>query len=68
MRTFAVMASVVVLLLAGCDTKPREQPPDIIKPQRQALDKAKVVEQTIQKSDDQRREEPEKGGGGGYGY
>lgn len=40
------------LLLAACEAPP---PPDIIKPQREALEKAKGVEQTLQKEADEMR-------------
>ncbi len=47
----------VLLLVAACDSKPKEPPPDIIKSQRQAMEKAKGVEQNLQQSADQRREQ-----------
>ena len=43
-------------IVAACDSKPKDPPPDIIKSQRQAMDKAKGVEQVLQKSADERRE------------
>ena len=42
--------------LAACDSKPKE-PPDLVKSQRQALDKAKATEQILQKSADERRKQ-----------
>jgi len=50
---------VSVALIAACDSKPKNPPPDIIKSQRQALDKAKDVEKVLQKSADQRRDQAE---------
>lgn len=46
------MAGVIVLLLAACKPEP---PPDIIRPQREALDKAKALEGQMQKDADQQR-------------
>ncbi|MGH8695477.1 MAG: hypothetical protein ACREVS_03285 [Burkholderiales bacterium] len=43
--------------VAACDSKPKEPPPDIVKSQRQALDKAKAAEQILQKSADERRKQ-----------
>jgi hypothetical protein len=60
MRRCAVIALAAMVLLAGCDSTPRDPPPDVIKSQRQALDKAKEAEQTVQKPSEQRREETEK--------
>jgi outer membrane PBP1 activator LpoA protein len=50
-----LVAAVIAALIAGCDSKPREGP-DIVKTQRQAMDKAKAVEETLQRSADERRE------------
>jgi len=54
-RSFVIAAAV--LTIVGCDSKPRDPPPDIIKSQRQVMDKAKGVEQVLQKSADERREQ-----------
>ena len=43
--------------VAVCDSKPKEPPPDIVKSQRQAMDKAKAAEQILQKSADERRKQ-----------
>jgi len=53
---------LVVATLAGCDSRPKEPPPDILKGQRQSMEKAKAVEQVLQRSADERREQsdPEK--------
>jgi hypothetical protein len=55
MRTLWVVTTVVALL-AGCDSKPKE-PPDLLKTQRQAIEKAKGVEQSLQQSAGERREQ-----------
>jgi hypothetical protein len=46
-----------VLVAAGCDSKPKEPPPDIVKSQRQVMDKAKAVGDVLQKSADERRDQ-----------
>ena len=51
------MIAAAVFVVAACDSKPKDPPPDIIKSQRQAMDKAKGVEQVLQKSADERREQ-----------
>ncbi len=43
--------------VAACDSKPKDPPPDIVKSQRQAMDKAKAAEQVLQKSADERRKQ-----------
>jgi len=48
-----------LLLLAGCDTKSGSPPPDLVKSQREAMEKAKGVEQVLQRSADQRRDQEE---------
>jgi len=45
---------VVLAFVSGCDGKPKE-PPDLLKTQRQAMEKAKGVEQILQQSADERR-------------
>jgi hypothetical protein len=52
-----VLAAVFGTVLAACDGKPKEPPPDIIKSQRQVMDKAKGVGDVLQKSADDRREQ-----------
>ena len=51
---FLITAAIVAL--SGCDTKPKDPPPDIIS-QRQVMDKAKAVGDVLQKSADERREQ-----------
>jgi len=48
-----------LLLLAACDTRSGRPPPDLVKSQREVMDKAKGVEQVLQQSADQRREQEE---------
>lgn len=57
MRPWPVLIAVAIAAIAGCDSKPKEPPPDIIKSQRQMMDKAKGVEQVLQKSADERRDQ-----------
>ena len=53
MRSLRVLM-VVLAVLTGCDGKPKE-PPDVLKTQRQTMEKAKGVEQILQQSADERR-------------
>lgn len=57
MRPWPFVIAAAILAIAGCDSKPKDPPPDIIKSQRQMMDKAKGVEQVLQKSADERREQ-----------
>jgi uncharacterized lipoprotein len=52
-----VWLALAIAGLAACDSKPKEPPPDLVKSQRQALDKAKAAEQILQKSADERRKQ-----------
>ncbi len=54
-----VLILPALLLVAACDGKPREPAPDVLKSQRQMLNKAKDVEQVLQQSADRQREEVE---------
>lgn len=56
MRMRDVMLLMLLAMLAACDT-PDRQPPDLVKTQRQAMEKAKGVEQVLQQSNHQRREQ-----------
>lgn len=47
-----------VLLLSACNSG--SSPPDLVKSQREAMDKAKGVEQVLQQSSDQKREQEER--------
>jgi hypothetical protein len=55
-RSFVWLA-VAVAAVAACDSKPKEPGPDIVKSQRQAMDKAKATEKALQKSADERRKQ-----------
>ena len=59
MRWWQLPVAAAIAAVAGCDSKPKEPPPDIVKSQRQAMDKAKGVEQVLQKSVDERRDQAE---------
>lgn len=52
---------VTMLLLAACDTQSGGPPPDLIKSQREAMEKSKGVERMLQQSADQKREQEEQG-------
>ncbi len=55
-----ICLAVVMLLLAGCgDNKPQlaPPPPKLLEPRREALDKAKGVEQTVDQQAEQQRED-----------
>jgi hypothetical protein len=56
-RCGIVLAAVFGTAVAACDGKPKEPPPDIIRSQRQVMDKAKGVGDVLQKSADDRREQ-----------
>jgi hypothetical protein len=57
MRPGPFLIAAAIVAVAGCDSKPKEPPPDIIKSQRQVMDKAKGVGDVLQKSADERREQ-----------
>jgi hypothetical protein len=48
---------LTVLLLAGCDTRSSSPPPDIMKTQRETMNKAKDVGKVLQESADQERKQ-----------
>jgi hypothetical protein len=54
----AVFAALAVL--AGCDSKPKEPPPDILKAQRQPMERAKGVEQGLDEAAKKRMEEADR--------
>jgi hypothetical protein len=56
----SALAAAVFAAVAACDSKPKEPPPDIIKSQREAVDKAKGVGDVLQKSADERREQTDR--------
>ncbi len=49
---------LVGLLLAACNSG--SSPPDLVKTQREAMEKSKGVEQVLQQSADQKREQEER--------
>jgi hypothetical protein len=57
----AFLASfVAALALSGCDTKPKEPPPDVLKGQRQQMERAKGVEQGLDDAAKKRMEEADR--------
>lgn len=57
-RSFGVLLPVcVALVLTACDSGPKAQskPPQIFKEERQALDKAKGVQDTVDKQAEEQR-------------
>jgi hypothetical protein len=57
MRLWSFVIAAAIVTIGGCDSKPKEPPPDILKSQRQVMDKAKGVGDVLQKSADERREQ-----------
>jgi len=51
---------LTLLLLAACDTRSSSPPPDLMKTQRETMNKAKGVEQVLQQSADQEREQADR--------
>jgi len=43
--------------ITACDNGRKEPPPDLLKGQRQSMERAKDVEKTLQESSERRREE-----------
>jgi len=60
MRATWIIVALPLAALVGCDSKPKEPAPDLVKSQRQALDKAKGVGETLQRSANERAEKAEK--------
>ncbi len=53
MRAFLILMAFSVLALAGCDEGKQPPPPKLFEDQRNAMDKAKGVEDTLQQQADQ---------------
>jgi len=47
-------------VLAGCDSQPKEPPPDILKAPRQQMERAKGVEQGLDESAKKRMDEADR--------
>jgi len=47
-------------VLAGCDSRPKEPPPDILKAQRQQMERAKGVEQGLDEAAKKRMDEADR--------
>lgn len=60
MRRCFALGIALTVLAGGCGSQSEEPPPQIFKPQREALEKARGVEQTLQQSAQQRREQVER--------
>jgi len=57
-HTLAVAAALA--LGVGCDSKPKEPPPDVLKGQRQQMERAKGVEQGLDDAAKKRMEEADR--------
>jgi hypothetical protein len=60
MRYALAMGLASALALAGCDSKPKEPPPDVLKGQRQQMERAKGVEQGLDDAAKKRMEEADR--------
>lgn len=61
MRGTLPIAMVAALaVLAGCDSRPKEPPPDILKAQRQQMERAKGVEQGLDEAAKKRMDEADR--------
>lgn len=60
MRITLILAILYAALIAGCDSGKQAPPPKLFESQRNALDKAKGVQDTLQQQADQQREEIDK--------
>ncbi len=56
------LIATCAFLVAACDSGPKQPPPDLLKGQRQSMERAKGVEQTLEQSADRRREEADRAG------
>jgi hypothetical protein len=57
---FALSFAATLVLLAGCDSKPKEPSPDVLKSQRQQMERAKGVEQGLDDAAKKRMEEADR--------
>lgn len=61
MRIEYVLAlAAAFALCAGCDSKPKEPPPDVLKGQRQQMERARGVEQGLDDAAKKRMEEADR--------
>ena len=60
MRITLILAILYTAFLTGCDSGKQAPPPKLFESQRNALDKAKGVQDTLQQQADQQREEIDK--------
>lgn len=57
-----MLMACCALAISACDSGRKEPPPDLLKSQRQSMERARDVEQTLQQSSDQRREQADRAG------
>lgn len=57
MRPIVIMVTLPALLLAGCDDGRQAPPPKLFESQRNAMDKARGVENTLQQQAEQQQQE-----------
>jgi len=58
MKPFLLLAITTTLLFAGCGENTQNTPPaKLFEPQREALDKAKGVEQTVNQQAEQKKQD-----------
>ena len=60
MRYALAMGLASALALAGCDSKQKDPPPDVLKGQRQQMERAKGVEQGLDDAAKKRMEEADR--------
>jgi hypothetical protein len=52
-----MLMACCALAISACDSGRKEPPPDLLKSQRQSMERARDVEKTLQQSSERRREE-----------
>ncbi len=57
MKTLFIPASVCTLLLVACGPNQAPKPPKLFEPQRQALEKARAVDETVQQQAERQRQD-----------
>jgi len=59
---YLALTACCAFAITACDSGRKEPPPDLLKGQRQSMERAKDVEKTLQQSSDRRREEADRAG------
>jgi len=59
-RETPLLAAIAAFLLAACDAKPKEPPPDLLKNEKRQMERAKAVEQTLDDTAKKRMEEADR--------